>query len=107
MRKAIKNILVLFLFIFTLTACTSNEKYIGVKGIVTDKEFEKAHTYTIWIYVGKVMVPQQRYAPDRWYLTVEYNINGETEDTRYEVTEELYDTYEIGDIYIYNGEVDE
>lgn len=89
---------------FTLTACADNEKYIGIEGTVTDKEFEEEHTTTTFIWTGKSGFPVFNRHPDAWYLTVEYDMDGKSEEARYKVTEEIYNTYEIGDTYIYNGE---
>lgn len=94
---------------FTLTACANcNEKYIGIEGTVIDKEFIPAHKKSQFIWCGKFGYTTYRHYPDAWYLTVEYDMDGNIEETRYEVTETVYNEYEIGDTYIYNGEeVDE
>lgn len=96
--------MILCLSAFTFTACVDREKYIGIEGSITDKEHREAHTTTTFIWTGKSGFPVITRHPEAWYLTVKYYMDGETEEIEYKVTEEIYNTYEIGDTYIYNGE---
>ena len=87
MRKVL-----LFLLLF-LAAC-SKPLY---EGTVTDKHYDEAHR----IYSPMIMnvnkhtqiIPRWIHYPDRWYVSVQ---NGEEKDI-WEVTEEYYDSVEVGD----------
>ena len=62
-------------------------------GKVLDREFTPAHSTTIYVSVGKTMMPQTTSYPDSWSLLVEL------EDGRndwVECSKETYDTSEIG-----------
>ena len=103
MKKAfaIALALILCLSIFIFTAC--NDKYIGIEGTIIDKEYKEPHTTTYFIKSGNIMIPMKMHHPAEWYLRVEYNIDGKKKTTSYSVTEEEYNSYKIGDMYIYNG----
>ena len=103
MRKvfAIALALILCLSIFIFTAC--NDKYIGIEGTITDKEHTTAYTTIQVVYTGKTFISYPVHHPEEWRLVVEYDIDGKKKTTSYSVTEEEYNTYKIGDMYIYNG----
>ena len=42
-------------------------------GVVIEKWFEPAHTYTTFILVGKVSVPQIHHVPDTWKVKIQIN----------------------------------
>lgn len=104
MKKVLKifTVLVLSFFVFTFTACR-NERYIGIEGTIVAKEYVPEHKTISFIPTGKSLIPITNHHPDAWYITVEYDINGKKEKAEFEITEEEYKTYDIGDIYIYNG----
>lgn len=99
MRKvfAIALALILCLSIFIFTAC--NDKYIGIEGTITDKRHNEAYTTTTFRPTGL----ETRFHPEEWRLVVEYDIDGKKKITSYSVTEEEYNSYKVGDVYIYNG----
>ena len=43
------------------------------KGVVIEKWFEPAHTYTTFVMVGKVSVPQIRHVSDTWKVKIQIN----------------------------------
>ena len=43
------------------------------KGVVVEKWFEPAHTYTTFVMVGKVSVPQIHHVPDTWKVKIQIN----------------------------------
>lgn len=102
MKKIIKIFLVaiLCLSMFLLVACANNEKYIGIEGRVVDKEYEES--FTTLIFTGQMYMLITH--PAQWILTVEYKTENGIEKTEYEVSETIFNLYEIGDLYIYMGE---
>jgi len=95
------------LLVFTIfVGCSSEKKnvpayLVGVEGVVVDKEFSKGYTTTSLIPSGNTLIPLINHRSDRWYLLVEYTLDGETETVRYEVSEDIYVSLSVGDIYVY------
>lgn len=82
-----------------LTAC--GQKVTA--GEVTDKQFTAEHvsTYTYFIHTGKTSIPMIRHirVPDCWAIEITGIVDGEEKSSTYEVTEEVYNSLEIGDWY--------
>ena len=82
-----------------LTAC--GQKVTA--GEVTDKQFTAEHisTHTYFIHAGKTSIPMIRHirVPDCWAIEITGIVDGEEKSSTYEVTEEVYDSLEIGDWY--------
>lgn len=84
------------------------------EGTVISKEFEPAHTTRTTVSiphrVGKIttvsVVPVTRHYDDQWTITFEGYVNGELKVRTAYVTEEVYNSYEIGDHFIYDKERD-
>lgn len=108
MKKTITLFLILILCLsaFIFTGCNDKEKYVGIEGVVIDKEYKEAYTTTTFIWTGKFGIPVINRHPESWYLIVEYLIEAEPVEYKYRVTEEEYNAYKIGDIFIYYGDQD-
>lgn len=111
MRKKIVTIIaVLLVGLFLFVGC----KKEAFEGEVCELEFKPAYTTTIIIPVtiwnGKTssvfMIPYIRYYPDRWYVKVREYVSGDGMYKYHEcyVTEEVYNTLEVGDWFVYDEE---
>ena len=82
----------------------------GIKqGIVIDKNYSSAHTYTSYTtsYVGNgtIRIPYQEYVDEMYRIRIEKVEDGKTKNTWFEVTAEEYNNLQIGDRYgRYEGE---
>ncbi len=84
------------------------------EGIVISKEFEPAHTTRTTISiphrVGKIttvsVIPVTRHYDDQWTITFEGYLDGKLKVRTAYVTEEVYNSYEIGDHFIYDKDRD-
>lgn len=84
------------------------------EGTVISKEFEPAHTTRSTISiphrVGKIttvtVVPVTRHYDDQWKITFEGYLDGKLKVRTAYVTEEVYNSYEIGDHFIYDKDRD-
>lgn len=84
------------------------------EGTVIEKEFIPAHTTRTTISiphrVGKIttvsVIPVTRHYDDQWTITFEGYLNGEKKVRTAYVTQEVYDSHEVGDHFIYNKDRD-
>lgn len=81
--------LLLSLFLLTLCACQTCPRV----GVVQSHSHREAYSYTTYILVGKVMVPQVRYVPEEWTLNI---VDGDT-SCSCSVSEARWNATNIGD----------
>lgn len=102
----------LFILFLTVILVACGNKI--TEGEVYEKEFIPAHTETmlvpIVIFNGKTttttLIPETKNVPDEWYIkiqSVEADENGKYEKAEYSVTEEIFNSYEVGDLYSHEG----
>ena len=76
-------------------------------GVVRKKYFVAAHNemYTTVISNGKTVIPivQQRFVPDKWYITIEGEYNGKTRKEDFSITESEFEKVNIGDFIKIKG----
>lgn len=98
-------VIVSIFFMFSLTSCSSQIK----KGFIIDKSFSPVHTVTTTVsqpvLCGKavIVVPRTQiiHYDDEWNIIIEgVNEEGEKEKREIEVSEEIYNSLEIGDYYV-------
>lgn len=85
-----RKILSILLVVICLAACGGPSS-----GTVVEKDHDAAYTYTTYIWVNKVMVPQNNYVPESWSILVE---NSE-EKGWVSVDEDTFDELELGDYF--------
>ena len=84
------------------------------EGTVIEKEFIPAHTNRTTISiphrVGKIttvsVIPVTRHYDDQWTITFEGYLDGKLKVRTAYVTKEVYNSYEIGDRFIYDKDRD-
>ena len=108
MSKAIERtlgILAIILILLSLSGCSTI-----TEGKIIEKEFIPAHTESILIpVVTKVgnstitnLIPVIRDYEDQWVIVFEgINEEGETETRKVYTKEETYNSYEVGDNFVY------
>lgn len=69
------------------------------EGIVVDKQRTQSYSYTSTVYIGNAPVIIPTYVPGYTSLTIEGEVNGEKVKKTVDVSEEEYDSYEVGDTY--------
>lgn len=92
-----------------LSSLASSMNYGAKQGIVIDKDYSSAHTYTSYTtsYVGNstIRIPHQEYVNEQYRIRIEKTEDGKTKNTWFEVTSEEYNNLQIGDRYGgYTGE---
>lgn len=111
-----KEWIVIFLISFSLVGLVlwAENRPKLEEGTVISKEFEPAHTTRSTISiphrVGKIttvtVVPVTRHYDDQWKITFEGYLDGKLKVRTAYVTEEVYNSYEIGDHFIYDKDRD-
>ena len=81
---------VVLLIICIASACVNENNKIN-KGIVTSKD----HRSGYWIHTEHMM----QYIPERYELTISGEKNGKEVEYYFECSEEVFESYEIGDNY--------
>ncbi len=97
------------LIMWGLSSMFSNMEYGVKQGIVIDKDYRGAHTYTSYqtSYVGNstIRIPYQEYVGEMYRIRIEKVEDGKTKNRWFEVTAEEYNNLQIGDRYGgYEGE---
>ena len=69
------------------------------EGIVVDKQRTQSYSYTSTVYIDNAPVIIPTYVPDYASLTIEGEVNGEKVKKTVDVSEEEYNSYEVGDTY--------
>ena len=92
-----------------LSSVFSNMDYGVKQGIVIDKDYNSAYTYTSHTtsYVGNstIRIPHQEYVNEKYRIRIEKTEEGKTKNRWIEVTAEEYNNLQIGDRYGgYTGE---
>lgn len=99
---------VIFAVILSVSLCGCGNEI--TEGVVYEKEFVPAHTETtlmpIVITTGKTItttfIPQTHDIPDKWYICIrskEADEEGNYQKSKYSVSEEIFNQYEVGDFY--------
>lgn len=103
--KKFYTVITSILLMLLLTSCGSQIK----EGFIIDKSFSPAHTVTTTVsqpvVCGKtiIIVPRTQafHYDDEWNIVIEgVNEEGEKEKREIEVSEETYNSLEIGDYYV-------
>jgi len=84
--------LLIFFFVILLIGCNKLDS-----GIVVDKEFVPAHTERYYIMIGKVLTPQTRRVPEKWYITIEGEHNNRIKREKNSISKSDYESINIGD----------
>lgn len=77
------------------TGCAGSIK----SGTVTDKEYNPAYTSTIFTRIGNVTVPHNIHHSAKYEIKLSGEENGEKVTGWIYVSEETYNSYNIGDYY--------
>lgn len=98
--REILLIVVVVLIVLSLLSCGSNK----IEGVVVGKHYEPSYTYTTVVPVivngHTTMIPQTRYKPAQYVLTLSCTKNNETDVIiTVSVSPEEYYEIEIGDYY--------
>lgn len=87
----------------SLSVVISNMDYGVKQGIVIDKDYSSAHTYTSYTtsYAGNstIRIPYQEYVDEKYRIRIEKIEDGKTKNRWLEVTAEEYNNLQIGDNY--------
>ena len=76
------------------------------KGVIVDKQYCPAYTTIEYETIGKTIVPQEEHHPEHWTITIRGYLETDDDDSReeyepyyetYQVSETIYNHYEIGD----------
>lgn len=90
----------IILVIITITVNIVSEiKYNGKEGTIVSKYYEKSYMTTYYIMSGKIMIPQQMYYPESWNFKLQKEIDGKVKTISIEVSEEIYNQYNVGDYF--------
>ena len=91
----------LIIFIISLIgiAIYQNINYGEKEGTIIDKYYEESYIMTTYVMSGKVMIPNTIYRPESWNKKKKKEVNGKEKITTIEITEELYNKYNIGDYF--------
>ena len=92
--KKLLFLLLIFPFFLSLTSCTKKIR----EGYITQKIYESERTITFYDKIGKVFIPRKVTTPEKYYLI----IKNEDETAKYIVSENIYNSFEIGDYITFN-----
>lgn len=71
------------------------------EGTVIDKTYSKGHVYYTTTYTMKVPVTKPNFIPGHWSITISIEKDGQKTEKTIRVSEEEYNSYEIGDTYTF------
>jgi len=71
------------------------------EGTVIDKTYSKGHVYYTTTYTMKVPVTKPNFIPGHWSMTISIEKDGQKTEKTILVSEEEYNSYEIGDTYTF------
>lgn len=71
------------------------------EGTVVDKTYSKGHVYYTTTYTMKVPVTKPNFIPGHWSMTISIEKDGQKTEKTIRVSEEEYNSYEIGDTYTF------
>lgn len=90
----------IILVIIMITVNIINEiKYNDREGIIISKYYEKSYMITSYIMCGKVMIPHKIHQPESWNFKLQKEIDGKVKTISIEVSEEIYNQYNVGDYF--------
>ena len=94
-------LVLLIIFIISLIgiAIYKNIDYGEKEGTIIDKYYKGSYLITTYVMSGKAMIPNTIYHPESWNFKLEKEINGKEKTITIEVTEEIYNKYNIGDYF--------
>lgn len=85
--------------IVTWTVVANESNKIN-EGVIVDKYYKSASTQTYYILSpNKTLMPSTRYAPESFHFTIKGKKDGKEVEYTFDVTEEDFSSYEIGDYY--------
>ena len=71
------------------------------EGTVIDKTYSKGYVYYTTTYTMKVPVTKPNFIPGHWSMTISIEKDGQKTEKTIRVSEEEYNSYEIGDTYTF------
>ena len=86
--------MLIFPFFLNLTSCAEKIR----EGYIIQKIYEPETTTTFYVKIGRVFVPQKTTTPEKYYLI----IKNENETAKYIVSENVYNSFEVGDYITFN-----
>ena len=92
--KKLLFLLLIFPFFLSLTSCAEKIR----EGYITQKIYEPEKTITIYVKISRIFVPQKTTIPEKYYLI----IKNEDETAKYIVSENVYNSFEVGDYITFN-----
>lgn len=99
----IGSLIVFGIFGLFIYACIDEASYGIKQGIVLDKQYESAHTYTAYTtsYIGNdtIRIPHQEYVSEKYKIKIQKTEDNKTKSIWIEVTPEEYNNLNIGDSY--------
>lgn len=91
--------IIMGLTVVLICTIASNTEYGEREGIVIDKQYHSAYTTTMYIYVGKVLMPTMQYYPEEWEIQIKKKIDEEEKTIWTSIDENTYNNIKIGDYY--------
>lgn len=76
-----------------------NVSYGKKEGIIINKYYKGPYTTTTYVMSGKVMIPITNYHSESWNFELQKEVNGKNKNITVEVTENMYNKYNIGDYF--------
>ena len=112
MKKVIISFTIILIIVIFGTigySIYTNIDYGAKQGIIVDKKYNGAYTYTEYStsYIGNstIQIPQQRYVPEMYQIKIQKTEGEKTKSIWIEVTAEEYNNLKISDNYGgYTGE---
>ena len=92
--KKILLVIMLLIAPITISGCEEKEDCNLYDGLVAEKIFTKAHSYTTYTWSGKIMIPVHHYVPDQYYIVIYKN----EKTDKHRVSKEFYDNCDVGSI---------
>ncbi len=91
-----KRLILLMVLLLLCAGCSSIKE-----GRVIEKRYEPAHTQTMLMPMGKALMPMIQSIPDKWEIVIQGNDikTGGIMNKTCPVSEEVYNSIEIGDRY--------
>lgn len=83
------------------------QQSVTYEGVVVDKTFTPSHTDTLFIPVvtgsSSVLVPYYQHYSDTYKIKIIYHKTNTVEEYKsFRVTKDVYDSFELGDYFIYD-----
>ena len=91
--------LIIFMISLIGIAIYENIDYGEKEGTIIDKYYRGSYVTTTYVTSGKIIIPNTMYHPESWNFKLQKEVDGEEKTITIEVTEELYNKYNIGDYF--------